>query len=156
MSPNLRVITKSFIRMKWLTQLVAFQRVVLSWLHIAESQIINKYNKAKITIHVGEWQKIKNGTDWQYRLKTVDSGIWKCTLCQTSNRHFQVRIASLLSQRPRNDVLTTCKAVTLCGGQRTIAKNLFWSQTICDPPQDFNAKGESTRTTRLQFAILHH
>ena len=22
---------------------------------------------------------------------------------------------------------------------------------ICDPPQDFNAKGESTRTTRLHF-----
>ena len=23
--------------------------------------------------------------------------------------------------------------------------------TICDPPQDFNAKGESTRTTRLNL-----
>ena len=23
--------------------------------------------------------------------------------------------------------------------------------TICDPPQDFNAKGESTRTTRFHF-----
>ena len=64
--------------------------------------------------------------------------------------------ACLFTQGPRNDVLTTSKAVTLCGGQRIIAKNLFWSQTICDPPLDFNAKGESTPTTRLQFAILHH
>ena len=24
-------------------------------------------------------------------------------------------------------------------------------QTICDPPQDFNAKDESTRTTRFHF-----
>ena len=24
-------------------------------------------------------------------------------------------------------------------------------KTICDPPQDFNAKGESTRTTRFHF-----
>ena len=33
--------------------------------------------------------------------------------------------------------------VTLLGGVTGL--------TICDPPQDFNAKGESTRTTRFHF-----
>ena len=26
-----------------------------------------------------------------------------------------------------------------------------FSEVICDPPQEFNAKGESTRTTRFHF-----
>ena len=31
-------------------------------------------------------------------------------------------------------------------------KTMEWFDLqICDPPQDFNAKGESTRTTRFHF-----
>ena len=52
----------------------------------------------------------------------------QCQVFKTLQRHIGERILKMLlageeetSLEPRNDVLTTCKAVTLCGDQRIIA-----------------------------------
>ena len=39
----------------------------------------------------------------------------------------------------------------ICTHKHSLRREIKISWLICDPPQDFNSKGESTRTTRFHF-----